>query len=86
MMELLTSPTIDWGSGRNQCIMTYQALTALVRRNAEMGVFMRNHFDIVIEDEAHRGLGNKTKTATEELTATEEDEEREIQEAEEIVQ
>ena len=28
---------------------------------------MRDHFDIIIEDEAHRGLGDKTKAATQTL-------------------
>ena len=54
MMSLLTSPDIDWKSGKIQCVMTYQALTAMVRKNPEMGAFLRGHFDIIIEDEAHR--------------------------------
>ena len=82
MMWLLTDPSIDWGSGKIQCIMTYQALTAMVRKNPTMWDFMRDHFDIIIEDEAHRGLGDKTKAATQTLGENIEDEE--IVEGEEI--
>ena len=56
MLSLLTDPSIDWSSGRIQCIITYQALTALAKKSPEMGDFMRTHFEIIIEDEAHRGL------------------------------
>lgn len=72
MLSLLMDPTTDWSSGRIQCIMTYQALTTLTKKNPEVGVFMRSHFDIIIEDEAHRGLGDKTKEATGVLTDTNE--------------
>ena len=48
--------------------MTYQALTALAKKSPEMGDFMRTHFEIIIEDEAHRGLGDRTKEATGVLT------------------
>ena len=81
MLSLLTDPSIDWSSGRIQCIMTYQALTALAKKSPEIGDFMRTHFEIIIEDEAHRGLGDRTKEATGVLT-TEEDEENGISEAE----
>ncbi len=67
MMSLLIDPDIDWKSWKNQCIMTYQGLTSMVRKNPEMNTFIRNHFDVVIEDEAHRGLWDRTKNATEEL-------------------
>ena len=43
---------------------------------------MRDHFDIIIEDEAHRGLGDKTKAATQTLGDNIEDEE--MAEGEEI--
>ncbi len=56
MLSILTDPTTNWSSGRIQCIMTYQALTALAKKSPEIGGFMRSHFDIIIEDEAHRGL------------------------------
>ena len=63
LLALITDPGIDWKSGRNQCIITYQALTLLVKSNPEMRDFIRSHFDVVIEDEAHRGIGKKTKQA-----------------------
>ena len=56
MMSLLTDPSIEWKSGKTQCIMTYQALTGMIQKNPQMQDFIRSHFDIVIEDEAHRGL------------------------------
>ncbi len=74
MLAILTDPNTDWSTGRIQCIMTYQALTALAKKSPEMGEFMRSHFDIIIEDEAHRGLGKKTKKATGTLTEDDGDE------------
>ncbi len=65
MMSLLADPSIEWKSGKTQCIMTYQALTGMIQKNPQMQDFIRSHFDIVIEDEAHRGLWDKTKSATE---------------------
>jgi len=52
--------------------MTYQALTALAKKNPEMSDFMRTHFEIIIEDEAHRGLGDRTRAATGTLTIDDE--------------
>lgn len=81
MLSLLRDPATDWSSGRIQCIMTYQALTALAKRSPEVGEFMRTHFEIIIEDEAHRGLGKETKKATGTLT---DDEDEELEDADEI--
>jgi superfamily II DNA or RNA helicase/urease beta subunit len=67
VMSLLTDPQIDWSSWKNQCIMTYQALTSLVKKNPEMAGFIQSHFDVVIEDEAHRWLWDKTKQAIGEI-------------------
>lgn len=53
--------------------MTYQSLTSLVKKNPGMRDFMRTHFDVVIEDEAHRGLGMKTKIAKDSLMLTPEE-------------
>lgn len=54
MLSLLTDPSINWDSGRIQCIMTYQALTNMVRQDVDIGEFIRSHFEVIIEDEAHR--------------------------------
>ena len=61
MLSHLTDPSIDWSSWRNVTIMTYHALNSMFKKNPEIGSFMRSHFDIIIEDEAHRALGKKTK-------------------------
>ena len=86
MLSLLTDPSIDWSSGRIQCIMTYQALTALAKKSPEMGDFMRTHFEIIIEDEAHRGLGDRTKEATGVLTIEDEGMENEDEIIEELTE
>lgn len=90
-MSLLTNPDIDWGSGNIQCILTYQSLVRIVRKNPSMAGFIRERFGVVIEDEAHRGLGYRTKSATNAITeelGMDEDELEELrmeEEAEEII-
>ncbi|MFO0764028.1 MAG: DEAD/DEAH box helicase family protein [Candidatus Gracilibacteria bacterium] len=84
MLSILTDPSIDWSSGRNVTIMSYQSLNSMFKTNPEIGSFMRSHFDMIIEDEAHRALGKKTKNAV--GTLTEDGEDQEEQNLEEFIQ
>ena len=73
MLSHLTDPSIDWSSWKNVTIMSYQSLNSMFKKNPEIGSFMRSHFDMIIEDEAHRAIGKKTKKAVGVLTEDWED-------------
>jgi superfamily II DNA or RNA helicase len=44
--------------------MSYQSLVAMCRQEPEIGPYIRKHFGVIIEDEAHEGIGDKTKNIT----------------------
>lgn len=67
-LAMLKNPKNNWKSGRMQCIMTYQSLVTMCKKKPEIGELIRQHFDVIIQDEAHRGLGDSTKAITTTLT------------------